>query len=77
MSLVIASYHVPTHVGLDKDKDDQIIEMAKNLGGKFVGCGSGFGHRDLEFEFVTHFQANDFMKKCRFMDLEVSNMELD
>ena len=75
MSLVITSYHIPTHIGLDRDKDEQIIEMAKKLGGEFVGSGSGFGHRDLEFKFTTHFQANDFIKKCRFIDLEVSYVE--
>jgi hypothetical protein len=75
MSLVIVSYHITTHVGLDRDKDNEIQELAKSLGGKFVGSGSGFGHRDLEFEFTTHFQANDFIKKCRILGLEISNME--
>jgi hypothetical protein len=73
MSLIIASYHVPTAIGLDRKRDDEVIELAKSMGGRFVGSGSGFGHRDLEFEFDDHAKGEDFIRICRGVGLEISS----
>ena len=75
--MIIVSYHLTTYIGLDRDKDDEIRKLAKSMGGKSVGSGSGFGHRDLEFEFIDHMNGEDFIKKCRSIDLEISSTDLD
>jgi len=64
---VLVSYEIPTYIGLDRKRDDEITEFAKSMGGKFVGSGSGFHERDLEFEFESSFQGEDFIKKCRVL----------
>jgi hypothetical protein len=64
MSRVIVTYKVNGLFGLDESKDEKLEQLATKLGGHEVGGGSGFGERDLEYEFDTHLQANDFVKRC-------------
>lgn len=73
--MVIASYHLTTYIGLDKEKDNEIRELGKNMGGKSVGSGSGFFKRDLEFEFTNPEKAEDFIRICRGVGLEISSMD--
>ena len=73
--MIIVSYHLTTYIGLDRDKDDEIRELAKSMGGKSVGSGSGFGHRDLEFEFTDHEKGEDFIRICRGVGLEISSTD--
>ena len=75
MTMVIASYHLTAYFGLDRKKDDEIKELAISMGGKPVGSGSGFGHRDLEFEFTEHMKGEDFIRICRSVGLEISSMD--
>lgn len=73
--IIIASYHLTAEFGLDKEKDNEIRELAKSMGGKSVGSGSGFGHRDLEFEFDDHMKGEDFIRICRGVGVEISNLD--
>jgi hypothetical protein len=70
--MIIASYHLTTYIGIDDVKDNEIREIAKSFGGKFVGSGSGYFHRDLEFKFDDYVNSENFMSECRILGLEVT-----
>jgi len=64
MNIVIVSYKVNGQFGYDGERDKVLEILAAKFGGRRTGFGSGFGERDLEFGFETHFQANDFAQRA-------------
>lgn len=54
--------------GIQTEKDQLALKLAKECGGKFIGSGcwlSGDLERDLEFQVRTAVDANSLMKKLR------------
>jgi hypothetical protein len=74
MTIVIASCNINNFYDI-KETDKKISEIAKPFDGKNVGAGMGFGKRDVEFEFDTHFQAERFMNKCRELNIEAYRID--
>ena len=49
--IVLVSYDIDGSMGSDPVIDAKLTKMAELMGGRGIGGGSGFGSRDLEFEF--------------------------
>lgn len=62
--IVLVSYDIDGSMGTDPVIDAKLTEMAELMGGRDIGGGSGFGSRDLEFEFDNDSDALSFFAKC-------------
>ena len=60
MSQIEVSYKVDGLIGGSIEEDEAIEELAKQYGGSLVNSGSGFGYRDLGFEFLDDDQGIAF-----------------
>lgn len=65
MTTITVSYKVNGQFGIADDMDKRLTDLAEEHGGESVGSGSGFGLRDLEFEFGRAKDTKVFKKKAR------------
>lgn len=52
-------------------KDERVVALAKQHGGKPGDCGAGLGFRDREFKFRTQTAADAFALEVGKLDVEV------
>lgn len=62
--IVLVSYEIDGGMGTDPIMDEKLTKAAEALGGSEVGGGSGFGSRDLEYEFKDEAAAKLFSSQC-------------
>jgi hypothetical protein len=62
--IVLVSYGIDGGMGTDPIIDEKLAKTAEALGGKEISSGSGFGSRDLEFEFDDQEVAERFAAQC-------------